>query len=123
MLHFKPNYYPVDWKAQRARACELCARYSSGLKSHFDVRKMHRRARRTGQHLCTDPRRAWRLLRAIVRRGSIEPTILLLIGNLFLSGLTLCAAHWTPVLNYPRAFGVAYLLLAAFGLLGLLGRD
>lgn len=68
-------------------------------------------------------RRVNRLLRAIVRRGSVQPVILLLVSNLLLSGVTLLAASATPVLNYPKMFGAAYLVLALIGVVGLLSRD
>lgn len=64
-----------------------------------------------------------RYLRAILRRGNIEPVLFLLIMNLALSGVTLCAAHSTPVLTFPKLFGFAYLVLASIGALGLFGRD
>ncbi len=68
-------------------------------------------------------RKAARLLRAILRRGSIEPVILFLVLNLVLSGATLLAAHSTPVLLYPKVFGTAFLSLATVGACGLFGRD
>ena len=79
--------------------------------------------------LCLRPsaKRRWRktgrLLRAILRRGNTEPVILILLLNLVLSGITLLVAQATPVLNYPKPFGGAYLVLATIGACGLIERD
>ena len=62
-------------------------------------------------------------MRAILRRGTIEPVMLLLICNLIMMGFISLVATATPVIVYPKFFGVAYLALSVVGVCGLLGRD
>jgi hypothetical protein len=82
-----------------------------------------RRSARLARHARTNPKRAWRLVAAIVRKGDTAPVVLLLVLNLTLSGCTLLTAQPTSVFNLPQHFGAAFLLLAGFGLAGLLARD